>query len=1243
MAKKIDYEEMKETFNFLRQHPAEAVRSILNVDLPPHQRLAIKDAWNKPYNLWVWGRGCGKCQRGDTIVFTDNGMLQIGDELGFTSQEQMLVPLKRKLWGFSEEAESSHWYCDGNGPTKRITTNIGIELEGTPEHPILVMCEDGYMRMRKLENIKPGDYVVVEHGQNYFGDSTELTYVAPGNRQVEVQLPPNMTPQLAYWIGLVLGDGCFVDSSEAISFTGLEDTQAVWRSLTSDLFGVEPCLSEDKGAMTTYKFQRLQLNKWLEQSVGMKRSLSINKSIPISIRKAPKECVAAFLRGLFDTDGGVEHGGAQLYTSSKKLAQQVQIVLLNFGVVSSIQSKETDYNDAYSVAILSGFNEVFEREIGFTHTDKIAKLREHNEQEQKNGCNHNLFCVPHLGEIVKCLRARTRKTMDGGFSREDNYLIKSFYRKGENQSYEKIAELLKILHADCEEHQYLQSLLDHRYFFAEVTSVEDSEAVTYDFVVPEGQMFSGNGLVNHNTYCLALISCIAAILRPRTRVVMVGSSFRQCLTEDALVITENGIQRIADLDPGQVVASENGSKEVVDHVYEPSLNQCLKISLSGGHSFTGAAHHKTYSEISGNVGMHELADIDVGDRIPLFLNQQVYAEEYVNIGNVQIDESASSIMGELCANGGKSYVECSLSIMLRSPKSVQTSFLRALCDQQHGCSGKLSLPSEECAHMAQVMLLNMGIYSELDGCCLFVSTDSKRFREQICSGYDGSAGPVQVMWLEVTAIEYVGVKMTYDISVSSTHTYIANGILHHNSKFVMEEVGNIYDQAPYFRACCDKKIIHNPDAVTLAFKNGSSIRAMPLGDGGKIRGARAHLLVIDETAQVPPDIIDKVVMPMMSTSVDPMLSVRIQRMIDEGREVPQDIVDQLRANQFVMASSAYYQFNHLYDKFKTFNLLTSEMVDGAPNPQFDDRYALHVYDYRDLPKGFMDQGIIEHARVSMPYYDFLMEWQAVFPPDSEGFYRMSLLDAATSSAVKIKFRGDKSKVYVMGVDPARVSDNFAIVIIELGVEHNQVVRVIHLNNEDYYVMRDKILECMVYYNIERIAMDSGGGGLALKDLLAGEKEKDLVWQDETGKTHLIEPILDVEDETKKRGRRILEMVNFAPQINHEMATKLRAALQTDALKLPGHQSEFNPSMEEAQIEVAALKQELANIVAKPTRTGWPKYETIEENKQMKDRASALWLSNKAAIDLSGVEKEEKQELPSGIAGANIFAVNSIGA
>jgi intein/homing endonuclease len=1410
MARQVSYKEMEQTFRFLRHNPVEAVRHVLNVDLPPHQRLAIKDAWEKPYNLWVWGRGAGKSIRGDAITFSDEGMLQIGSELGVTSQEEMIVPMKRNIWGFSQEVQSSHWYCAGNGPTKKITTNIGIELEGTLEHPVLVMCEDGYMRMRRLENIKPGDYVVVEHGQNYFGSSTKLEHVAPSGKQEIVNLPSHMSPKLAYWIGMTLGDGCFVDSANAIGFTGLEDTQEVWRSLTTELFGIEPYLFEDKGVMTTYAFQRLQLNNWLEQSVGMKRSISINKTVPISIRKAPKECVAAFLRGLFDTDGGVERSGAQLHTSSKKLAQQVQIILLNFGIVSSVQSKETECNDAYRVTVLSGFNEVFEQEIGFEHPEKKSKLREHNKRGADNGRNHNLSCVPHLDEIVKCLRARTRNTMSGGFSRRDNYFIKSFYRKRENQSYDKIAELLRILDFDCEERRYLQSLLDHRYFFAEVISVEDSEAVTYDFVVPEGQMFSGNGVVNHNTYSLAVLSCVTAMLRPRTRVVVVGSSFRQCLTEDAHIITDGGICSIAKLKTGQYVASENWSEQSVEHIYQPNLNPCLRVLMTGKHEFTGATHHKTYACTANGIGMYELSDLSVGDWVPLYINQQIFPTEHVTVsyapqsnGNrtkeidpqTKITEETGALFGYLTAKGClvgcpgnivftcgdqelhnhyqqqikavlgieakstgihvRSYSieamrwmeECGLSIakahnkcvpwsILQSPKKVQAAFIRAYFDGDGNIyvgnrrdSDKLSVAStsEYAIKQLRVMLMNFGIYSSIS-----VANSSRkrplyaleikraesirRFAEQIgftlarkqamldevierhvdeynrrngipraaiaeeyaklCDGVEVNRSKLQiyrrsrcelvtydtlrllrdnsrywseelervlkeecdVVWVKITDIEDAGKQMTYDISVDATHTYIANGALHHNSKYVLEEIGNIYDQAPYFRACCDKKIIHNPDAVTLNLKNGSNIRAMPLGDGGKIRGARAHLLVIDETAQVPADIIDKVIMPMMSTAADPMLSVRIQKMIDDGKDVPEELLEQIRANQFVMASSAYYQFNHLYNKFQTFSKLTAETINGQPNEQHDSNYALHVYDYRDLPKGFMDQGIIEHARVSMPYYDFLMEWQAVFPPDSEGFYRMSMLDSISSNQVKIKFRGEKGKVYVLGVDPARLSDNFAIVIIELGEEYNQVVRVIHLNNEDYYAMRDKILECMVHYpNIQRIAMDTGGGGLALMDLLAGERGKEISWVDKTGREHIVEPILPIDDESNKPGLRILDMVNFAPQMNHEMATRLRAAMQTEALKLPGYQQEFNPQIEEAQLEVQMLKQELANIIAKPTRSGWPKYETIDENKQLKDRASALWLANKAALDISGVDKEEEKELAGGMAGINIFA------
>src|SRR5438445_311256 len=58
------------------------------------------------------------------------------------------------------------------------------------------------------------------------------------------------------------------------------------------------------------------------------------KQIPEAVLRSPREVMSAFLRGYFDADGYAGKPGVILSTSSKELAKTVQIVLLNYGILS---------------------------------------------------------------------------------------------------------------------------------------------------------------------------------------------------------------------------------------------------------------------------------------------------------------------------------------------------------------------------------------------------------------------------------------------------------------------------------------------------------------------------------------------------------------------------------------------------------------------------------------------------------------------------------------------------------------------------------------------------------------------------------------------------------------------------------------------------------------------------------------------------------------------------------------------
>src|SRR5690606_30019366 len=105
-------------------------------------------------------------------------------------------------------------------------------------------------------------------------------------------------------------------------------------------------------------------------------------------------------------------------------------------------------------------------------------------------------------------------------------------------------------------------------------------------------------------------------------------------------------------------------------------------------------------------------------------------------------------------------------------------------------------------------------------------------------------------------------------------------------------------------------------------------------------------------------------------------------------------------------------------------------------------------------------------------------WEA----DSSGVFKASLIEECRRLGDHtIKLKGDSGKQYVLGVDPARASDGFAMCLVELG-QPNRVVRAWEFYNQDFPTMAVQVIDICSTYNVVAVHLDAGagGGGLALK-------------------------------------------------------------------------------------------------------------------------------------------------------------------
>src|SRR5207245_997193 len=81
--------------------------------------------------------GTGKCVAGDSLVLTDQGMVEI-QYLASPTEPGTVVPIEVGVVGAGGLEPATLLYDGGESDTLRITTRLGYAIEATPEHPLLV-------------------------------------------------------------------------------------------------------------------------------------------------------------------------------------------------------------------------------------------------------------------------------------------------------------------------------------------------------------------------------------------------------------------------------------------------------------------------------------------------------------------------------------------------------------------------------------------------------------------------------------------------------------------------------------------------------------------------------------------------------------------------------------------------------------------------------------------------------------------------------------------------------------------------------------------------------------------------------------------------------------------------------------------------------------------------------------------------------------------------------------------------
>ncbi|HWG41913.1 MAG TPA: SpoVR family protein, partial [Gemmataceae bacterium] len=356
------------------------------------------------------------CLQYGSLIYTNRGLLPIGEVV------QKRLPVE--IFDGQSRRRVYDWATFADRETVFIRTRRGLEVEGSTTHRL--QLPDG--SWRALDALQVGDRLLIGGAKLWSENVVPIEWQLPQrrislqevasrvgvdietvirfrrgvrgkhsaalqvalmdyesglatvsrmhNKRVPIRIPTIVDERLATFLGYLIGDGHISERKRTIGLTSADESQVDrFAQLTEELFGIKPRKQWDQ-TKWRIKFSSAHVQDFLKH-LGLKTGVCARtKNVPDVILRSPKSVVASFLRAYYDCDGYGGKAGVILATSSVEMSKTVQVLLLNFGILSRRRPHE---DGCWHVETRGKSAAVFLEEIGFGLQRKQDALRAHIE------------------------------------------------------------------------------------------------------------------------------------------------------------------------------------------------------------------------------------------------------------------------------------------------------------------------------------------------------------------------------------------------------------------------------------------------------------------------------------------------------------------------------------------------------------------------------------------------------------------------------------------------------------------------------------------------------------------------------------------------------------------------------------------------------------------------------------------------------------------------------------------------
>lgn len=312
-----------------------------------------------------------------------------------------------------------------------------------------------------------------------------------------IKLPKVLNEEFAQFLGYFIGDGClekdritFFEQNKQVALQYQKKFNKFFKTNSSYKFRESKNYHQIR--FTSRPLVRLIRGEFPE----IKKTL--DSEIPEKILKSDNNVIAAFLRGLFDAEGYTSvRKQVALGVNNKRLVQQLQLILLRFGIIGSLHeydNRANIYSDnpRFTLDITEKESlKLFKDIIGFTSYEKNKKLNDAINKKSDTSYSRQIITPG------KEIRGMIEKA---GYNLELFPKVNNFFRNERMMSKQIFRNSILSNIKDKKLYSQLEQIYNYPILPVKISKIEKSNKnIEMVDISVKNQNFIANGLIVHNS------------------------------------------------------------------------------------------------------------------------------------------------------------------------------------------------------------------------------------------------------------------------------------------------------------------------------------------------------------------------------------------------------------------------------------------------------------------------------------------------------------------------------------------------------------------------------------------------------------------------------------------------------------------------------------------------------------------------------------------------------------------------